>query len=562
MLAARHRGGHGCFIGMTSPRGSRERRRNLVRARVSVAIACVLGLLAARASPSFAPTPPALDAAYVIEPEQPDIRRLGETVAADGTLLAVAAPTDGDDALEPGMVEVHRLSILKSGKLAVKLEDTLFAPAQAAGEHFGASLAVLAACRKARTSGLIAIGVDRATVGEPSPMGVMAGAVDLFERRPQHEARWRLAARIFASQPQPGAEFGAAVAFDRMGSQRLAVGAPRTDVDGAFDSGRVHVFRCASESRGVTHYDGTSTPTTWHEVAVIDPPHPSMSGWFGASVALEGDILAIGSPGFDVALPGSNTAIANAGAVYIYRRFDCSARTFGQDRTDRRPLERYRLERVLIAPSPEQSAWFGLAIDLDRGVLAVGTPRARAKTDAAPPVGCVYVFDLAHPTTPPSRIDPPTTPFGTAPDFETDDDAVQAFGQALTLRGQTLLVGAPSTDVSENGERDATRGDPIEDVGAAWIFALDHLRTEARLTPPRLRPSALFGASSALTLIAPRDGAPRVCAIVGHLYLEEESTAPSTGAAIYVADDEAQTFTALRWIGAGNPANTPDAAPP
>jgi hypothetical protein len=336
----------------------------------------------------------------------------------------------------------------------------------------------------------------------------MAGAVEVFERAADG-ASWRLAARLSARTPEPAASFGAAVALDQGGSARLVVGAPRHDAVGAFDAGRVHVFRRLTDSRDA------GTGARWTEVATITPPAPRLSMWFGSAVAIEGDFLAIASPGDDVATAGSREPVHAAGAVYIYRRTAVAATG----------NERYRLERVLTAPSPEPAAWFGLSIDLDDGVLAVGAPRARDQASGLLPTGCVYLFDLALAEAMPKRIDPPS--------------GVQTygFGQSLALRDGVLVIGAPSTDLLARSAPDGT----LDDAGAAWTYTLGGARFTGALNTPKPLPSGLFGASCAIGAVhAPAPTRPDEptdavrLAIVGHRFVEEESIEPSRGAAIFV----------------------------
>lgn len=500
------------------------------RARLFAAACCILVLaaaqLAAHASHALTP-PPAIEAVHVVAPELPETRRLGEVVAADGDLLAISAPTDGDDALDPGRVMIMRLSLNARGTLEVHPDRTLFSHAPTAGDHFGASLAAKRRCADAGGADLVAVGADRAnagageggdmrgdmtsdmTSGMTSDMASdMAGAVEVFERAVEG-ASWRLAARLSARTPEPAASFGAAIAFDQGGSARLVVGAPRHDAVGAFDAGRVHVFRRLTDSRDA------GTGARWTEVATITPPSPRLSMWFGSAVAIKGDLLAIASPGDDVATAGSREPVHAAGAVYIYRRTAVAATG----------SERYRLERVLTAPSPEPAAWFGLSIDLDDGVLAVGAPRARDQASGLLPTGCVYLFDLALAEAMPKRIDPPS--------------GVQTygFGQSLALGDGVLVIGAPSTDLLKRSAPDGT----LDDAGAAWTYTLGGARFTGALNPPKPLPSGLFGASCAIGAAhAPAPTRPDEptdavgLAIVGHRFVEEESIEPSRGAAIFV----------------------------
>lgn len=525
--------------GTPAARGCGGRRRSIGqcreqlrvgRARVLVAACCACGLLAAGSGSRIAPAPPALDAVHVIGPDHREARRVGEAVASDGDLLAVCAPTDGDDALQPGLVSIHRMTLGSEGALRVQLEQTLSAQRPTRGDHFGASVAVLGACRSATPFDILAIGADRGDSGASSE-GAMAGAVEIFERSETNPPVWRGVQRLGSSSPEPGASFGAAVAFDRAPnarSARLAIGSPRHDAVGAFDAGRAHIFERAAPPVAI------GGRAHWAEVASITPPEPKMSMWFGAAVALDGDYLAIGSPGDEVANRSNGTPVPAAGAVYLYRRVAAGV-------TDAR--DRYRLERVLTAPTPEPAAWFGLALELDHGLLAVGAPRARNESSGNQPIGCVYLFDLSEPAMAPKRVDPPLTA------------ATYGFGQALALRGGQLAIGAPSTDAFES----EVRGGLLEDAGAAWVYSLALGDFVATLIPPKPRTTGLFGSSCALgEAIAPAPSTHRparqraVAAIVGHRFVEEESIAPSPGAAIFTMPQPPDEIVAES-TGAGPP---------
>jgi len=491
------------------------------------ALLCAASLCAFRAAPHHAPSPPEIGPITTISADDasaPSARRFGDRVAADRSLVAIAAATDGDDAWFPGAVTLLRLAWNPHGRLVVAREAELASSSHAAGERFGSALAASVA-HDLHRGDLVAVGADRADAlsssDEPFPM---SGAVDLFERATRVEPRWRHVARLSASAPQPGAEFGSTLAFDAGGAARLAVGAPRHDAPPserspwAWDAGRVFVFTRTASSLP------TGTASRWNEVAVIEAPTPEPSGWFGAAVALDGDLLAIGAPGHDATDPTSGVVIPNAGVVFLFRRVDPPAGS----------AERYRLERTLAAPSPEHSAWFGLALALEGETLAVGVPRARGRQGLGEPLGCVYIIDLARPGAPPKRIDPPSSLVRTG------------FGQTLTLGSGLLLVGAPTTDAIAEEQQDTV----LRDVGGAWVFELDEGRFTATLVPPRSLASALFGATAAMakpqgparpgasTRAWPApDARPRhrahVVAVVGHRYTEEESREPSPGAAIY-----------------------------
>lgn len=85
---------------------------------------------------------------------------------------------------------------------------------------------------------------------------------------------------------EPGAQFGAAVAA---AGDLLAVGSPRADGGpGAIDSGAVDVFDITAGPAGTLYA---------RPIARLVPPTQSTSGRFGASIATDGDRIAVGEPG-------------------------------------------------------------------------------------------------------------------------------------------------------------------------------------------------------------------------------------------------------------------------
>lgn len=128
-----------------------------------------------------------------------------------------------------------------------------------------------------------------------------SGAVFLFERNRGGADNWGLLKKVKPPTPQDSAAFGWSVAL--LGD-RLVVGEPQRDAD-FFNQGRVFVFE--------RNQDGTDQ---WGFVTRIDPPTPQTNAWFGASVALINDRIAVGAPYED------NGTATNSGAVYLFQP-DC-----------------------------------------------------------------------------------------------------------------------------------------------------------------------------------------------------------------------------------------------
>lgn len=193
----------------------------------------------------------------------------------------------------------------------------------------------------------LAIAGDALLVGAPrdDQAGDNAGAAYLFGRG-QIIDSWTEVTPLFASDPAVGDMFGAAVAVDRIGSlYTYVIGAP-SPVN-ATTPGRVFIG------------DGPGDPTVLTAGANRDA--------FGAAVALDGNLLAVGAPSDDI---GGN----DSGAVYLYRR-DVPGSWIFQEK--------------LKAGSPAGEREFGEAVAL-RESLLVGSP----EEDAFLP-GAAYVYDAS-----------------------------------------------------------------------------------------------------------------------------------------------------------------------
>ena len=125
--------------------------------------------------------------------------------------------------------------------------------------------------------------------------------------------------------------------------------------------------------------------------------------YFGFSVALEDDTLAIGAPGAD----------GNTGAVYLY------ARTGGA----------VTLQKVLIPDDQMPGDLFGYSVDLDDGRLIVGAPW---NDDKGVNAGAVYIFDVS------------TSPIDLVGKFYSVDElAGEEFGTTVGIDGDVFIAGSP-----------------------------------------------------------------------------------------------------------------------
>lgn len=530
-----------------------------------------------------------------------DVRRYGDVLAAHGRWCAIAAPTDGDDALSRASVVIGSFefeaaaietghtrtldgAISSSGRRAWRgpvdrhrldsapAHRTEARPAPRAsssssrhqgfaaearprfvieheardrsrGEHFGCALAVLDLEHGGSTPGLesdlgsvrglCAVGADRAAAAEP-----LCGAVDLFLLRTDShdgdmDASWTFDARVSPASARAGDAFGASVALGRGFAPLLAVGAPSRDLGTVFDAGRVHVFARrdapseppSSAATGIFPAAPVAADAAeraapsrrgrhearWIELAVIDPPQPAIGTRFGTTVALHGDLLAIGAP------EARSGALQACGVVHLYRVTSSGCVHLG----------------AIEPPRPQPWLWFGAALALDERLLVVGSPGASASA-AAERTGAVHVYELCQLLEAGSVES--ATPWTIVPEGLRQADS---FGQSVALHEGWLAVGAPGIDPP----RDPDKPEPtVEDAGAARLLDVATRPADRQGMPdawslmaPEPGPMALFGASCAIAIAGGTGAAgPVPILLVGHRYLEEESSAPSAGAVVFI----------------------------
>lgn len=211
------------------------------------------------------------------------------------------------------------------------------------------------------------------------------------------------------------------------------------------------------------------TPTTgWPFAQRLFSPEPWANDHFGISVAVHQNVAAIGAWHVDLTAPSGPTA--DAGAVYLYERSATGEWLFSQR---------------LTAPTPLSGASFGFSLALSDNTLAVG---ALFEDVGAPPrvrAGAVHVF----------ARDRSTGPFHLTTTLVASDGAPDdAFGFALALSGDSLLVGAPYADTSVGGPL-------VRDAGAAYVFArrAGGWLEEAKLVTPTGQSFDFFGRAVAIS---------------------------------------------------------------
>jgi hypothetical protein len=207
--------------------------------------------------------------------------------------------------------------------------------------------------------------------------------------------------------------------------------------------------------------------TGWAEVQTLDPGD-SIANYFGYSVALSGDCLAVGCYGDDL-------AAVEAGSVFVFR---LQGSTWVQ-------------EARLVASDAQFGDLLGWRVAIDGDVIAA---TASGDDTSDLDAGAVYVFE---------RIGGFWQQTGKLTDGDSRYD--EGFGSSLALEGRTLVLGAPQHD---GGAEDAGavyiyRGGPIEwsqqsVLQAADLQAGDRFGASVSLSGRRIAVGASLDDDSAI----------------------------------------------------------------
>jgi hypothetical protein len=191
----------------------------------------------------------------------------GNSVAIDGDIAVVGAPRIlvGGGGI-PGVVYVFR----RSGGVWTQQQRIV-------GElaSFGIS---------------VAISGDTIVVGSPSNIG-QAVVYRL------NGSTWTEEARVIGPEGTPGDEFGHSVAID---GDTIVVSAWADNTDAGNDTGSATVF--------------SRSGTMWTQQAFLTASDPHVEDFFGSSVAISGNTIAVGAYNAD------SPRVLNSGAVYVYQR--------------------------------------------------------------------------------------------------------------------------------------------------------------------------------------------------------------------------------------------------
>lgn len=247
----------------------------------------------------------------------------------------------------------------------------------------------------------------------------------------------------------------------------------------------------------VTNIAITCVGASWQQEAYVKASNANGSDSFGSAVAIEGDLMVVGAYGEDSdsntiiqsSTASSNNAGNTNGAAYIFRRM---GNTWIQ-------------EAYLKPSNMDEQDMFGWAVAISNGRIAVAVPdedanqttithgNTASSNNTQANAGAVYIFEK-------NGINWEQKVYIKAPNAA----AGQQFGYALSMSGDTLVVGATGessgqTTITNGNAASTDNSAPMS--GAAYIFRLtgSTWQQEAYIKAPNGEMLDFFGRSVAIS---------------------------------------------------------------
>jgi len=373
----------------------------------------------------------------------------GSSVAIDRDYIAVSAP--GEDSSATGVNSSAADTAMDSGAVYVfrrngtawTQDAYIKASNTGAGDQFGKSIAISGTT-------LVVGAPDEDSNGIPSDNSRSnSGAVYVFDRG---GAGWSQTDYRKAPNADAGDMFGSSVALI---GDLLAVGAP-AESSGAAGVNQNQADNSVSAAGAV--YVLRRGGLGWQQEAYLKASNPGATDFFGITVAVAPDTIAVGASGEDsnatnVNGPQANEGASNSGAVYVFRRGasawaqEAYVKSANTDTADNFGASGLALHGDLLAVAAhlEDSTATGV------GPVAIDNGRSNS--------GAVYVY----------RRDGAAWSFATYVKAS-NPGADDLFGAGLALSGDTLFVGAPGEDSSATGIDGLQSDDGAINSGAAYTY--------------------------------------------------------------------------------------------
>jgi len=337
-------------------------------------------------------------------PEPAVLDEFGYAVAIDGTTAVVGA-RNADPNLGGGPIDDAGAAYVyvHNGKTWV-LQAELAAKDASPGDTFGVSVAI-----SGNTIVVGATGVNLEDQDEEDGELKDAGAAYVFTRS---GGGWVQQVKLIANDPVEEDSFGSGVAIHK---NTVVVAAETKDLLPLVDVGAAYVFY-------------NSGGKNWKQQAKLLPPDPWLGDYFGTSVAIHGDLIAVGAPQFDP-IEESGT-----GKVIVFKR------------EGNIWVQKARLE----AENGRRADAFGNAVAIYGQTVVVGAHHADPDlgNGRVTSAGAAYVFtDVGKDW----KEEAVLVPY--------DGGVFYQFGQSIDIYGNTIVVGADGATQAGNSG-----------AGAVYVF--------------------------------------------------------------------------------------------
>ena len=309
-----------------------------------------------------------------------------------------------------------------------------------AGDGFGWSVAL--------DGDTAVVGAYQNDEGEPGEDQVTStGSAYIFTKDSQ--GMWKQTAQLTAYDAAEDDQFGYSVAVD---GGTIVVGAHMDD-DGGEESGSAYVFTKPSGDDGWDDWNGLSANGKANLTTKLTASDAAAGGYFGNSVATDGNTVVVGAHKVDTTDTDGNTLLSDSGSVYAITKPSTDANIDGStDWEDWDSLDadgKADLTAKLTASDAGAGDEFGISVAIDDNTVVVGAHQ-HDKSDTVNNSGAAYVF------TKPSNawVTGTETAKLTASDGASGDE----FGISVAVSGDTVLIGA---------HKDDDKGD---ESGSAYVF--------------------------------------------------------------------------------------------
>ncbi len=341
--------------------------------------------------------------------------RYGFSVTTHGEYIAVGAHN-----IEAGQGAVYLYK--KNGSGTWVEHQKLVAPTRRSGSGFGYSISM--------NGNYLIVGARGESYDENETNSInFSGAAYIFEL---NGTTWSFAQKIVASDRAIENYFGHSAAITEEGY--AAIGAYWNDTD---ENGLNPISRA-----GAAYIFERNSSGNWTEVQKVTAIDRTANLWWGRSIAIDSNVVAVGAQEDMQGVNGSQSHGAG-GSVTIFERNTSGSWNFSQKiiSNDRRSGDR-----------------FGTSISIDSSNLLIGAPTSSTDINSGNYIlgtGAVYLFNKINNVWTQTQKE-------IASDRGTSDDR---FGFSVCISGQNAIISAYKQDTDVNGNN------TYSNAGAAYIFS-------------------------------------------------------------------------------------------